>query len=205
MDAIQYITDRSVPVTESGCWIWLGQITRQGYGVATFGGEQIRAHRLAYRAYHGGIQSGLSVCHKCDTPACVNPTHLFAGTHAENMADKKEKGRQARGADISASGLSDDQVRQIYASSQTIKEICRRFGLGRGTVQSIKSGRTWQHVTQGVPRGADGRGIRMTEDKILAIFHEPGRHIDIAEKFKVSKAVVSQIKLRRRYKGILPK
>lgn len=205
MHASQYIAERSIPVTESGCWLWLGHVNYQGYGTATFGGRQVRAHRLSYAAFHGDIQGGLSVCHKCDTPSCVNPAHLFAGTHADNMADKKQKGRQARGADMSGSNLTDELVRQIYESPKTIKELCQQFSLGRGAVQSIKAGKTWQHVTQGIKRGADGRGVRMTVEKVIAIFNEPGKCTAIAERFGVPPAVVSQIKLRRRYKSILPK
>src|SRR4051812_16104774 len=77
----------SMPVTECGCWIWLGAGVR--YGLA----KGHRAHRLSWKAFRGPIQDGLHVLHKCDTPLCVNPDHLFLGTPLTNAADREAKGR----------------------------------------------------------------------------------------------------------------
>jgi hypothetical protein len=77
----------SMPVPECGCWIWLGAANR--YGMVR--GD--RAHRVSWKTFRGPIPHGLHVLHKCDTPLCVNPDHLFLGTHLDNMKDKEEKGR----------------------------------------------------------------------------------------------------------------
>jgi HNH endonuclease len=91
--------DRAVPVTESGCWIYIGSIDGGGYGtVSTSRGQApAKAHRLAYEEKHGPVPDGMDVCHKCDTPPCVNGDHLFAGSRLDNMRDCVAKGRQARG------------------------------------------------------------------------------------------------------------
>lgn len=87
-----FILDKFI-LTDSGCWEWIGTIYSNGYGKFEYQKSQWRAHRLAYYFSYGQIPSGLFVCHKCDNPICINPTHLFVGTHQDNMDDAVEKGR----------------------------------------------------------------------------------------------------------------
>ena len=78
---------------ESGCWLWTGSKDKGGYGRFRLGGRPQLAHRVAFSWWGPGIADSLECCHACDTPACVNPAHLWAGTHLDNERDKVAKGR----------------------------------------------------------------------------------------------------------------
>lgn len=87
--------EKYIPVPESGCWLWLGATNQRGYGQFFWGGKlRVSAHRAGYAMEHGSLPpSDVHVLHRCDTPSCVNPHHLFLGDQQVNMADMRAKGR----------------------------------------------------------------------------------------------------------------
>src|SRR3990167_3103684 len=87
----------SIPIPESGCWIWMGAITKTGYGIIVnrFTNRKPKwTHRLSYETFCNPIPKGLHVLHRCDIPSCINPKHLFIGTPLDNQRDCIRKGRR---------------------------------------------------------------------------------------------------------------
>jgi hypothetical protein len=86
------LEERSVPIPETGCWEWIAGKDRAGYG-RIWAKKNRTAHTVSYETYVGVIPEGMHVLHNCDNPACINPDHLWLGTHDDNMADKAKKKR----------------------------------------------------------------------------------------------------------------
>lgn len=86
--------EKTIPEPNSGCLLWTGgSRSGDGYGMIDVAGKTYQAHRVAWQMEHGPIPSGAYVCHRCDTPACVNVAHLFLGTQRDNVRDAWRKGR----------------------------------------------------------------------------------------------------------------
>ncbi len=142
------IVSMSIAVPESGCWIWEGASVR-GYGQVSRHGKMTYAHRVAYEAFIGPIPAGYDVLHKCDTPSCVNPAHLFIGTHADNMADMHRKGRARHLAEelhpqarLDARAVSD--IRDRHARGESFARMAREYGVHECTVARAAKGNTWR-------------------------------------------------------------
>lgn len=136
------IMDNSIPVTELGCWLWLGSTNDKGYGQPGWTWLSNLAHRSAYMAFIGPIPDGLHVCHKCDTRCCVNPSHLFVGTHRDNMDDRTRKGRSTgqRGEAHNQARLTSQQVLEIRAlrGKMLTADIGAMYGVSDSYVSGIQ-------------------------------------------------------------------
>jgi hypothetical protein len=140
------------------CWLWTGATTAFGYGLINAGGragKTTRAHRISYTLHVGPIPAGLCVLHRCDTPACVNPAHLFLGTYDDNNKDMKAKGRcdrlkRPKGEQHGCSVLTETEVRGLRALHATglftYKELGTRFGVSLQSAWRIAHYRNWKHV-----------------------------------------------------------
>jgi len=138
------------PEPNSGCWLWLGA-NKGGkcpYGSIYDGSKVISAHRASWLIHIGPIQSGMSVLHRCDNPYCVNPGHLFLGTHADNMADmaKKKRSKPPRGEAHANSVLSESDIRAIRLSNDTGVSLARKFGVTDPLIGAIRRHKIWRHV-----------------------------------------------------------
>ena len=123
------------------CWVWTAATRSSGYGCFGVGTLVVPAHRFAYEETNGPIDAGLFICHRCDNKLCVRPSHLFAATHIENMADMRAKGR--------GNGPKGDRNANCRFTAEQIESIRRRFEDGE-TAAAIAAdvGCTSQYVGQ---------------------------------------------------------
>lgn len=132
------------------CWLWLGFKKETGYGRININGKNYGAHRISYILHKGRISKNLEVCHTCDNRSCVNPKHLFLGTHQENMADMTAKGRTLKGEKNGRCRLKKIQIKEILKKIKQKKytntEIAKQYSISNSHVSAIKSGKRWRHL-----------------------------------------------------------
>lgn len=129
----------------SGCWLWTAATSPKGYGhFRAENGDVIHAHRWAYANYVSSIPHGQHVLHKCDNPACVNPSHLFVGTNADNVADKVKKKRQARGQTMPNAKITDTIADEIRKSNESSRALAARYGISHTTVVKVRNNVYWR-------------------------------------------------------------
>lgn len=159
---IASIAEKSGPTS---CWEWPLSRHPLGYGQVYVSGLSQRAHRAAWELLVETIPTGMYICHRCDNPPCINPSHLYVGTQVENMRDMRERGRttaarypevarengrivgtkntHARGASNPGAKLSPQQVDEIRRDNRRTKELVSAYGVNRSTVQRIRNGSLW--------------------------------------------------------------
>jgi len=154
---IDYFWERVKEGTYDECWIWQGTFDTCGYGAIKLSvfPKVISAHRLSFIINHNNLallDHDTQVCHSCDSPFCVNPFHLFKGNYKINTKDKMAKNRQYRpqGSSNPKAKLAAEDVLEIRKSKISNPELATIYGVSSSTIRSIKRGKTWGHVLDGV-------------------------------------------------------
>lgn len=194
---------RRNPMT--GCWEWQRCCNHAGYGKMFVGGSTVDGtHRVSYQLFCGDVVAGLYVCHRCDNPRCVNPTHLSLGTPQENQQDMRAKGRarNLRGDDFPASKLTSSQVAEIrrqWRAGRLRKAIAAEFGVDPTTISRIASGGSWAHQPDTASRRSLPKLTPAQVSEAAAMVAAGESYQAVSERFSVSRMTVyrSVAKLRR--------
>lgn len=156
MSDIDRLKAHTVANEQTGCWEWTASLTEHGYGQMRFRGTRWLSHRVAWVLFKGEIPEDgnayktMGVLHRCDNPKCVNPEHLFLGDQGDNCTDSVSKSRWGkRGCPGETHGraiVTEDMVREIRRSEETLSVLAERYGLSRSAVSHIRKRRSWTHV-----------------------------------------------------------
>lgn len=173
VELAERVRARSVSDPVTGCLVWGGAKSDDGYGQIWHGPDKrlYLTHRVMCAAHHGEIPQGGMACHNCDNPSCCNPDHLYIGdvrTNAADMASRKRGylqknpdrvrdlasmgGRACAGKNLFRNGISVsaklvvEQVKEIRTSALRSRDLAAKFGVSRKTVEAVRRGKTWQTV-----------------------------------------------------------
>ena len=136
-----------------GCWLWTAAKNRQGYGIFGIGKKTYLAHRVSFEIHHRLDPGNFLVCHRCHNPSCVNPDHLYLGTHQDNFEDSREvilaarsqvpmQGENHPGAKLTWNDVA--QIRELLAMGVKQVDIARKFNVTPTNIGAIKKGKSWR-------------------------------------------------------------
>ena len=148
-----FLLSRIEPDTNGGCWLWAGTINAGGYGYTSRG----MAHRLSYKTFVGDVPDDILVCHTCDVRACINPAHLWLGTHKDNSDDMMRKQRGAwhskkpehlaywhDGDKNPSSKLNSRKAEEIRASAESKRDLAAKYGVSVSTIERVLARSIWR-------------------------------------------------------------
>lgn len=140
-------------VEKNGCWEWTGSLGARGYGRLKYKGKFYLAHRLSHLVFNGPIIRGNLVCHHCDNPICINPSHIYSGTMADNVRDMVLRGRHGamkpgvrsgeKNPNAKLSRSKAGVIRSKFSGGQSASSIAREYSVSQRTISDIVNGRSW--------------------------------------------------------------
>lgn len=218
-DQEQFDTHVDKSAGDDACWIWTGHCEKKrGYGQIGWHGKSMKAHRVAFLLANGFLPDDLEVCHSCDNPPCVNPKHLWLGTHQENVDDRERKGRNIvpKGEKHGRHKLTETQVkeiRQIYARGGiSMEKLGAQYDVSKVTVCNIVNHYHWDEANRrqrGHERGGKGEKAgnhKLTETQVREIrfLYAQGdiSHQKIADRYGMTKTQIGDIIRRKSWSHI---
>lgn len=180
----------------SGCWTWKGSVSGS-YGRFRLGSNMLYAHRLSFILNGGTIGDDQMICHTCDNTKCVNPAHLYAGSHADNMKDRSDRSR----THSIFTNEQIDEARKMAHAGEGSRDIAEKLKLphGRELLNAI-SGRTFSHLkSKPFPIKVERKDRKLSDQDIAdirAAFEKPvwGLANRLAKKYGVSHTAISLIR-----------
>lgn len=174
---IQYVDKIT---SKEGCWLWLKSKTHDNYGLFWLNDKYETSHRVSYKFFRGDIPEGKFVLHTCDNPNCVNPYHLYIGTHQDNMKDRQNRNRQAQG--------------EKHGS------VTKPEKLSRGENH-------WTHTNPELTtKGSKNGSAKLNEDDVLELrtLFSTGQHsvTELAKKYNVTHNLISLIVHNKAWKHV---
>ena len=145
-------------IKSEGCWLWTGSRDNHGYGRFLLHGKNsspVKASRISWVFRHGEIKRGNEMCHRCDNPPCINPDHMFSGTHFENMTDAKMKGRMKCPSKGKIGELNNSakltaekvlKIRKLWACGHSMTKLGKKFKVTRHCISFVCRRIKWKHI-----------------------------------------------------------
>lgn len=196
---LPYVVD---PVT--GCWLWVTRSPKKRYGWY----KDASAHRASWEFHFGAIPEGMHVCHKCDVKLCVNPSHLYLASNAQNLRDAFERGLVKGKKRLPPAEM--DQVYDLRFSDMTQKQIGSAYGISQISVSRIwrdkgytRGKGTWQLRDYSTRRGEQAPTAKLTNierDQIWDMRLSGWTSRDIGEAYGVSGGAISYVWVRGGYR-----
>lgn len=129
-----------------GCIEWPFGRHRSGHGIINIERKTLYTHRILYEITHQKDITGLIIRHTCDNPGCINPKHLLEGTHQDNVQDRVDRNRSALGENNGRSVLFEQDVLDIYKSTESNSILSRQYSVDGKTIRNIKQRRLWKYL-----------------------------------------------------------
>jgi hypothetical protein len=205
------------------CWLWTGWRNKRGYGVMGFRNKPWRVNRLSWLLHKGKIPPGKEICHRCNAPSCFRPSHLFAGTHLQNMQQAFRQNRIPikKGEKSGLAKLTDKDVieirRRYIPNSNCRSLLAKQFSVSDDTIYLIGTYQLWKHVKQpSLPKlstpgikthfGSDHCHSKLTDDLVIKIrkTHKPGKigYRTLASMFGIHRATAAAVVRRKTWRHI---